>query len=117
MAVHFAPPRESVQRSTRQSAKTTPLQTMPPSPTQRLVHTRADPAQRGRPDATRASGFAQLADKSAPHTTAPSRSELRAARRGARASLADSIALVVRRAARFDRFALRSAKVRRQAWS
>src|SRR5580698_2728876 len=100
MAAHFALPRELRQHSTQQSAKTTPLQTKQPLPTQRLAHTQADPAQRARPDATLASGFVQPADKSAPHTAAPSRSESRAERRGARASLADSTALVVRKAAR-----------------
>src|SRR5271155_4577172 len=117
MAAHFVLPRESVQHSTRQSAKTTPLQTMPPLPTQRLSHPQADPAQRARPGATPASGFAPLAGKSAPHTAAPSQSESRAARRGARANLADSTASIVRKAARFDQFALRSAEVGRPALS
>src|ERR1700730_9829812 len=95
---------------------TSPLrQKGPPSPTRRLVRTQADLAARARPDATPASDCARPAGKLAPHTTARARTESQAGPRAARASLADSTASIVRKAARSDRFAPRFAAVRRQA--
>src|SRR6266851_2050001 len=91
------------------------LQKETPWPTRRLVHTQADLAARARPGATPASDSARPASKSAPHTTARVRRESPAGPRAARASLADSTASVVRKAARSDRFAPRFATVRRPA--
>src|SRR5216683_6291322 len=113
MQVPFAPtplglPRRSWTRRLRQKGT--------PSPTRRLVRTQADLAARARPDATPASDFARPAGKSAPHTTERARTESQAGPRAARASLADSTASIVRKAARSDRFAPRFAAVRRPAW-
>src|SRR5438445_6648622 len=113
MPVHVAPaPRRLAPRSS-----TRPLrQKAPPSPTRRLVRTPADLAAQARLDATPASGSAGPAGKSVPRTTKRARTESPARPRAARASLADSTASIVRKAARFDRFAPRFAAVRRQAW-
>jgi hypothetical protein len=120
MPARLAPaPRGLPRRSSsmRWQSATRPLrQKGPPSPTRRSVRTPADPAARARPDATPASDCARPAGKSAPHTTAPARSESPAGPRAARASLADSTASIVRKAARSDRFAPRFAAVRRPAW-
>src|ERR1700694_3815205 len=92
------------------------LQKGTPSPTRRLVRTPADLAARARPAETPAPDPAPPAGKSVPHTIARARTESPAGPRAARASLADSTASIVRKAARSDRFAPRFAAVRRQAW-
>src|SRR5271168_1112010 len=74
-----------------------------------------DLAARARPGATPASDSARPEGKSAPHTAARARTESQAVPRAARASLVDSTASIVRKAARSDRFAPRFAVVRRQA--
>src|SRR5258707_14486033 len=100
----------------RRQSGTRPLrQKGPPSPTRRLVRTRADLAARAPPDATRASDSAQPAGKSVLHTRARVRLESPAMLRAARASLADSTASIVRRAAHSDQFAPRFAAVHRPA--
>src|SRR6266700_1631941 len=100
----------SAPRSPARRSSTRPLhQKGPPSPTRRLVRTPADLAVRALLDATRALDSARPAGKSAPHTTARARTELRARHRAARASPAGSTALIAQKAARSDQFALRFA--------
>src|SRR5437016_6311495 len=111
MPLRFAPPpeampRRSVTRPRRQKER--------PSPTQRLVHRQADLVPRGRPDAAQALDSARLAGKSVPRTATRARMESPATPRAARASLAGSIASIVRKAARSDRCAPRFAEVRRR---
>src|SRR5580693_8037802 len=101
----------------RQSATRPLRQKGPPSPTRRLVRTRADLAARAPPDATRASDAAQPAGKSVPHTIARVRLGSPAMPRAARASLADSTASIVRKAAHSDQLAPRFVAVRRPALS
>src|ERR1700730_17757348 len=101
MSVRLAPVPPALLRQ----SSTRPLrQKGPPSPTQRLVRRPADLAARARPDATPASDSALPAGKSVPHTTARARLESPAGPRAARASLVDSTASIVRRAARSGQF-------------
>src|SRR5437764_14694383 len=110
MLVRYAPPprrlgRRSVTRPLRQKGQ--------PSPIRRLVRTQADLGVRAQPDATPALDSARPAGKSAPRTTARAQSESPAELRAARASLADSKASIVRKAARSDQCAPQFAGVRR----
>src|SRR5438874_6680890 len=85
-----------------------------PSPTRRLVRMRDGPAVQVLPDAAPAWGCAQPAGKSVRHITARVLKESQAGFRDERASLAGSTNSIVPKAARSDRFALRSAAVRPQ---